>query len=61
MSLSSVSIGTLKPLDYPTFLCGLIVVLWGHQEASDGIAPLKYTWTPTLPHTFLTLSLSPLV
>ena len=33
--------GTLKPIDYPTFLDDLILVLDGHQEVSDRVAPLK--------------------
>ena len=26
---------------YSTFLCDVILVLWGHQKASDGVAPLE--------------------
>ena len=29
------------PVYHSTFLCDVILVLWGHQEASDGIASLK--------------------
>ena len=39
--LFTISIGTLKPVHYSTFLHDLILVLGGHQEISDSVATLK--------------------
>ena len=54
--LFTIRMDTLKPIDHPTFLGDLILILGGHQEVPDGVTPLKCTWTPTLPQTFLKLS-----
>ena len=34
------------PVSYCTFPCGVILVSWGHQEASDGITSFKVDFDP---------------
>ena len=55
--LFTVSMGTLKTVDYPTFLDDIIL----NQKVPDGVDPLKYTWTPTLTQSLLKLSAEILV
>ena len=52
---------TLVPVDYPNFLCDVVPILGSYLKVLNGVAFFKVDLEPTLPQTFLKLSLFPLV